>query len=88
MRTGKIGLRKFLFQRHIPGTTNTTCECGRGEQTVQYVLLSCTNFKDLRTEIWKQRDGRRERMDLREILNKPEQAEKAARFMILTRLLG
>jgi ribonuclease HI len=88
MRTGKIGLRKFLFQRYVPGITDTTCECGRGEQTVQHVLLSCTNFKDLRTEIWKQRDGRRERMDLREILNKPEQAKKAARFMILTRLLG
>jgi len=39
-------------------------------------------------EIWKRRDGRRERMDLREILNKPEQAKKAARFMILTRLFG
>jgi hypothetical protein len=34
------------------------------------------------------RDGGMRSMDLREILNKPEQAKKAARFMILTRLLG
>lgn len=77
-----------MFQRHVPEVTDAMCECGRGDQTVQHVLFSCISYKDLRMEIWKRRDGRRERMDLREILNKPEQAKKAARFMILTRLFG
>jgi hypothetical protein len=40
----------------------------------------------LRGKIW-ETDGRG-RMDLREILNTPGLAKKAAKFMILTRLLG
>jgi hypothetical protein len=43
--------------------------------------------KFCREEIWGG-DGRRKRMDLKEILNMPSKAKKAARFMILTRLLG
>jgi hypothetical protein len=40
MRTRKIGQRKFLFQRHVPGFIDTTCKCGRGDQTAQYILFS------------------------------------------------
>ena len=55
---------------------------------MQHVLLACTKFNDLRREIWERDNGRRERTDLRDILNTPGQAKKAARFMMLTRLLG
>lgn len=58
---------------------------------MRHVLLACPRFCDLRREIWEGNDGRRERMDssdLEEILNTPRLAKKAARFMILTRLLG
>ena len=48
----------------------------------------CSKFNDLRRDIWEREDGRRGRIDLREILNTPGQAKKAACFMILTRLLG
>jgi hypothetical protein len=51
-------------------------------------LLACPRFNDLRRKIWEREDGRRERTDLKEILNTPKLAKKAARFMILTRLLG
>jgi hypothetical protein len=88
MRTGKIGLKQFLFGRKVPEVTDTTCECGHGSQTVRHVLLACPRFNDLRRKTWEREDGRRERMDLKEILNKPKLAKKAARFMILTRLLG
>jgi hypothetical protein len=71
----RTGLRKFLFQRHVPGITNTTCECGRGEQTVQHVYLALLS-KISGATIWERRDGIRERMNLREILNKPESAQK------------
>jgi ribonuclease HI len=33
MRTGKIGLRDFLHQRHVPGFTDATCQCGMGSET-------------------------------------------------------
>lgn len=52
------------------------------------MLWACPRFNDLRAEIWENSDGRRERLDLKEILTTPKLARKAARFMILTRLLG
>lgn len=89
MRTEKIGLRQFLHWRGVPGIEDDRCNCGRGSQTVRHVLLACPKHKNLREAIWTDGDGRRrERWDLEEILNTPAQAKKAARFMILTRLLG
>jgi hypothetical protein len=87
MRTGKIGLRQFLFDRKVPEIPNPQYECGRGNQSVPHILLACEEFKDLRREIWEGSNGRRTRMDLREILNTPNKAKKVARFTILTRLL-
>jgi len=43
---------------------------------------------DLRRETWEREDGRRPRMNLKEILNRPDLAKKAAGFMIATRILG
>ncbi|EDN04892.1 predicted protein [Histoplasma mississippiense (nom. inval.)] len=88
MRTGKIGLRQFLYERKVPEITDTLCECGGGNQTVRHVLLACPRFNNLRTETWENGEGRGERLDLKEILTTPKLAKKAARFMILTRLLG
>jgi hypothetical protein len=87
MRTGKIGLREFLHGRNVPGITDALCECGRGSQTVRHVILSCPRFNDLRGETWESNDGRRERLDLKEVQTTPKLAKKAAKFMILTRLL-
>ena len=40
-RTGRIGLRKFLFQRRVPGIATPLCECGEEEETVQHLLGGC-----------------------------------------------
>jgi len=40
-RTGRIGLRKFLFQRRVPSTATPYCECGEEEETVRHVLNGC-----------------------------------------------
>lgn len=63
------------------------CECGKAIK--QCITSSChvRKFKDLRREIWEGENGRRTRMDLGKALNTPNKARKAARFMILTRLL-
>jgi len=41
-RTGRIGLRKFLFLRRVPSIATPYCECGEEEETVRHVLEGCT----------------------------------------------
>lgn len=41
MRTGKIGLRHYLYQRGVPDIPDENCCCGRATQTVQHVRLAC-----------------------------------------------
>src|SRR5213083_2635862 len=40
-RTGRIGLRKFLFQQRVPGIATPYYECGEEEETVRHVLDGC-----------------------------------------------
>jgi hypothetical protein len=68
MRNEKIGLREFLFQRHVLDVMDAMYCCGESDQTMQHMISLFPNFKDLGTETW-------ERMDPREILNESEQAE-------------
>ena len=51
MRTGKIGLRKFLHERNVPKVKDARCGCRRGEETVRHVLTECTRFKKIRRTI-------------------------------------
>ncbi|KAK0369062.1 zinc knuckle [Colletotrichum limetticola] len=44
MRTEKIGLQDFLFNRRIPGITNANYPCREGRQTVSHILLRCRRF--------------------------------------------
>ncbi|EEQ89760.1 uncharacterized protein BDCG_04880 [Blastomyces dermatitidis ER-3] len=71
----KIGLRQFLHERKVPDVTDALCECGNGNQTVRHVLLACLRFNRLRIESWEDSDGKRERLDLKEILNTPKLAK-------------
>jgi hypothetical protein len=50
MRTEKIGLRDFLYQRRVPEITDPHCVCGEGRQTVMHVLMRCRRFQDLRRQ--------------------------------------
>ena len=40
-RTGKIGLRKFLFQVGVPGIQSPWCDCGNAEETVEHLAVGC-----------------------------------------------
>ena len=42
-RTGKIGLKRFLFQRKVPEIPTPLCRCGQAEKTVWHVLSGCTS---------------------------------------------
>jgi len=37
MRTEKIGLKAFLFDRRVPDITDPECECQEGKQTVRQI---------------------------------------------------
>jgi hypothetical protein len=41
MRTGKIGLRAFLFDRGVPEVPTPICRCGQGRETAAHVAVYC-----------------------------------------------
>jgi hypothetical protein len=85
LRTEKIGLNDFLFNRRVPDVTSSRCECGERRQTVAHVLLRCRKYKDLRNRIFANLSGRH---SLRTILSTPQLATKAIEYMEQTQILG
>jgi ribonuclease HI len=85
LRTEKIGLNDFLFNRHVPTVTSPSCSCGERRQTVAHVLLRCSKYKDLRDRIFANLSGRH---SLRTILSTPQLATKAIEYMEQTQILG
>ncbi len=87
MRTGKIGLRAFLYGRKL--VNNSQCECGHRSQTVRHILSECRKLTRLRRETW--RDEKRKEpfgvVEWRKMLTHPSYAKKAAYFMLKTGLL-
>ncbi|CBF76131.1 ribonuclease H family protein [Aspergillus nidulans FGSC A4] len=89
MRTGKIGLRHYLYQRGVPDVPNSDCQCGRATQSVRHILLACPTFSGLREEIFGGRSGGPEgEGSVKKIFNTPKLAIQAAKFMLRTGLLG
>jgi hypothetical protein len=57
-RTGHCRLNRYLARIGLVGSA--LCECGRGEETIRHVLLSCTRWAEERRElriVVKQRAG-------------------------------
>jgi ribonuclease HI len=50
LRTGKIGLRQFLYRRKVPGIENPKCPCGLNDESVSHVLLHCRRYEQTRRE--------------------------------------
>jgi ribonuclease HI len=93
MRTGRIGLRHYLFSRNVPDIEDDRCGCRQSPQTVAHILLSCRRYTQLRKTIWVEEDDKGKKRpitktNLREILNTPAYATKAAKFLMATGLLG
>ena len=78
-RTGKIGLRDYLYK--INSAASPACPCGHRRQTVYHTLLECSGFNDLREDMWAA--GRRE-TDLTKLLDTPALATKASKFLLAT----
>lgn len=57
LRTGKIGLRKFLYKRRVPGVEDKGCYlCGGGEQTVHHILSMYRRFRAERKDTWRKEE--------------------------------
>ena len=41
IRTGKVGLRAFLFERKVPEVATPRCPCGEAPETAAHLVLDC-----------------------------------------------
>jgi hypothetical protein len=48
IRTGKVGLRAFLFERRVPDVWTPLCRCGRARETPLHLTVFCDELQDER----------------------------------------
>ena len=64
-RTGDIGLRDYLFRFKVPGVSTPYCSCGQGRETVEHLVVWCSNPPQQRP--WKNNEIR-SHQDLQTVL--------------------
>ena len=52
MRTEKIGLKKFLHFRKVPGFDSPECPCRQGMQSAKHVFTECPAHARERNRSW------------------------------------
>ncbi|PQE33420.1 hypothetical protein CJF32_00011127 [Rutstroemia sp. NJR-2017a WRK4] len=75
MRTGLTGLAYFLHKAKVPGWDSGICECEQVLETPRHILLYCPKERGRRTKLG-------ERVDFVRLLDTPEGAGMASRWMI------
>ena len=78
-RTGKIGLRAFLFGVNVPTATTPMCPCGVGEETVCHLITECIQLDEARGRLPQQYRTAR---DVRQALSDPEHAYRIVRWLL------
>ena len=51
LRTGRTGLRAFLFQRRVPDIRSPICSCGVAPETTYHVFLQCPTTRGYRENL-------------------------------------
>ena len=82
IRTGKIGLKAFLFQCGVPSENSPNCQCGERE-TAAHIILHCPLLAAQRNSLNKDlRRPLRTRRDFDEATAKDGPAQSIARWML------
>jgi len=84
IRTERIGLRAYLYQRQVPGVDTPACQCGSPFQTAKHILKDCREWTPARGRMTDATGT----TDYRRIVSTPRGLKAAARMMIETGLLG
>jgi hypothetical protein len=82
MRTEKIGLRAFLFERKVPEVMTPACECGNGYETALHVAAYCRKETSARRELPFAMHSER---DYRTAMERPERAAILVRWFMRRR---
>src|SRR3954469_22266949 len=51
IRTGKVGLRAFLFERKVPEVATPRCPCGEAPETAAHLVLDCRQLDQQRDDL-------------------------------------
>jgi hypothetical protein len=85
IRTGKVGLRAFLFQRRVPTIPSPHCDCGEGRETAEHVVLRCPLLHQARRALQaKLPMPLRTRRDFAEATDNKESARVIVRWLLNT----
>ena len=78
IRTGKIGLAKFLYHANVPDFPNVICrKCGIDEETAIYLFRYCESLRTERNQL--RTSGH---LDLDKLLITKEGFEKTSKWII------
>jgi hypothetical protein len=77
LRTGKIGLRDFLYNIGVPEVTSAACACGHGRETPKHVTVFCPRYHGTREQL--RTNGH---LDYKTLLTTAEGAKKVTRWWL------
>ena len=86
IRTGKIGLRAFLFGRKVPDVLTPLCRCGDAPETPLHLAIDCVELTDRRAQLRTKIAPRalRTRRDFTHLTEDPDTARTVVRWMLDT----
>ena len=79
IRTGCIGLQKFLYTCRVPDIDSPMCDCRGGEETAEHVVMLCPKETHRRSLLYDEQ-GRQQSWST--LTGKPLQAKRLARWLI------
>ena len=78
LRSGKIGLRAYLFEIQARDIDSPRCSCGWRQQTIRHILFFCPKHQLARAELWNQIPN----TDLKTLLANEKHLKTITRWMI------
>jgi hypothetical protein len=76
IRTEKVGLRSFLYERRVPDVDSPTCQCLGGRQTARHIVLNCPRYPK---DVLRNACGT---LDYRTLTNSPNGLRKIAKWFL------